>query len=380
MAMLLTRPDGYSTIALNKHGPAIVNAGQSTFARTLYSRTQFEGIHTNFASIRTIDQFGILLDYWAFRQSGYAPVPDYLELARATPAGADPLVWMQIAGTLRQIDWLYPETAGRETFRKFARGLLQPVAARLGWEPQSNDDPNDTRLRSAVLQTLAQLGDSAVVAEARKRLDAALSDSGDMAPATRRAAVAIAAAHADALTVDRMMAKISATKDPLEKQNLLVALLREEDPEQTSRVLDFAIGPGAVAGFSPYTFSVAARAHPDLAWQRALQYFAKPNASVDPQMQLMLMPEIAEASSDPRPIDDLKAYAKEHIPASGRLFFGAAASAGTLLGAGGLQQVESEDDREQSQKFRPNAIPGALVRSPLSVSSFTICGLLPVGR
>ena len=43
---------------------------------------------------------------------------------------------------------------------------------------------------------------------------------------------------------------------------------------------------------------------------------------------------------------------------SRRLFFGAAAGAGTMLGAAGLQQTEPEDDREQSQEFRPNAIPG----------------------
>lgn len=114
------------------------------------------------------------------------------------------------------------------------------------------------------------------------------------------------------------MAKISATKDPLEKQNLLVALLREEDPEQAGRVLDFALGPGAIAGFSPYTFSVVAPTHPDLAWQRAIQYFANPNTSVDPQLQLFLMPDIASASSDLKRIDELEAYAKEHIPASAR--------------------------------------------------------------
>lgn len=317
-AILLTTPDGNTTIAPTNPGAVIVNAGQSTFARTLYSQPQFEGIHRNFASIRTVDQLGILLDYWAFGQSGYAPVPDYLDLARGTPASADPLVWIQIAGTLQEIDTVYPEAAARDTFRKFARGLLRPIAGRLGWEPPPNEEPNQARLRNAALQSLARLGDSEVIAEARKRLQAALSDSARIAPSTRRTVISIAAAHADAATVDRIMAKISATKDPLEKQNLLVALLREEDPEQASRVLDFAVGPGAVAGFTPYAFSVLAPAHPDLAWQRALQYFAQPNASVDPQMKLWLMPDIASASSDPKRIDELEAYAKEHIPASAR--------------------------------------------------------------
>jgi aminopeptidase N len=318
IAVLLTDPDGYSAVAPTHSGPLIVNAGQSTFARTLYSQPQFVGIHASFASIRTVDQLGILLDYWAFGQSGYAPVPDYLELARATPASADPLVWMQISAKLRDIDALYANTRARDTFRKFARGLLQPVAMRLGWEPQPSEEPNDGRLRSAVLQSLARLGDSEVISEARKRLDAALADSPGITPATRRAVIAIAAAHADAATVDRIMAKISGTKDPLEKENLLVALLRNEDPEQANRILDFTLGRGAVAGFTPYAFGVIAPAHPDLAWQRAMRYFAQPGASVDPLERLVLMPNIAAASSEPKRIDELEKYAKEHIPESAR--------------------------------------------------------------
>jgi hypothetical protein len=44
---------------------------------------------------------------------------------------------------------------------------------------------------------------------------------------------------------------------------------------------------------------------------------------------------------------------------SRRLFFGAA-SAGTTLGAADLQQIESEDNREQSREFRPNPIPNGI--------------------
>ena len=45
---------------------------------------------------------------------------------------------------------------------------------------------------------------------------------------------------------------------------------------------------------------------------------------------------------------------------SRRLFFGTAAGAGTMLGAGRPQQVESEHERERAERFRPNPIPWGL--------------------
>lgn len=318
VTVLLTTPEGVTTTTPTDGDPVIVNAGQSTFARTLYSEQQFGDIRKSFSSVLPVDQIGILRDYWAFGQSGYAPAPDYLELAAATPATADPLVWIQIAGTLQEIDKLYEDSPGREQYRTFARGVLQPVAARLGWEAQANEEPNVGKLRSSALECLAQLGDSAVIGEAGRRFNEALADSAGIPPGTRRTVISIVAAHGDAADVDRILAKITATKDPLQREDLLVAALQQEDPAQENRVLDFATGPGTVAGFTPYAFFLVSQRHPDLAWRRGLQYLGQPAASVDPQMRLLLMPAIASASGDLRRIDDLKAYAKEHIPASAR--------------------------------------------------------------
>jgi hypothetical protein len=78
------------------------------------------------------------------------------------------------------------------------------------------------------------------------------------------------------------------------------------------------IGPDAPAGSAPSMFMILAHDHPDLAWNRMLQYSALPDSSADPQMLMLLVPYIASSSSDPRRAVDLQTYADQHIAASAR--------------------------------------------------------------
>jgi hypothetical protein len=53
-------------------------------------------------------------------------------------------------------------------------------------------------------------------------------------------------------------------------------------------------------------------------------------------------------------------FSRTQSKLSRRLFFSAAATAGTTLGAGGLQRIESEGNREHSREFGPNPIPNGI--------------------
>ena len=114
-------------------GPVIVNAGQSSFVRTLYPSSMLETLTSSLNTIDTADQLGLLYDSWALGQSGYISVTNYLDVARAVPINADPLVWLQIVNTFVTIDRLYTGDPHQSAFRSFARNKLGPIAARLGW-------------------------------------------------------------------------------------------------------------------------------------------------------------------------------------------------------------------------------------------------------
>jgi aminopeptidase N len=305
-------------LTIPDRGAVIVNAGQSSYARTLYPNSMIEALTTTIGTVKAADQLGILHDSWALGQSGYAPVTNYLDLARSIPVQADPIVWLQVVSTLVQIDRLYQGRSNHAVFLAFGRERLRPIAAHLGWDAQTKEDANNAKLRAAVLQALSRFEDQGVITQARQRFDLALDESKDVSPAMRHTVISIAARHADTSTLDRLLAVARTTKDPLKKENLFGALGQIADPRGAERVLEAGMGPDAPAGLAPYLFMDVALDHPDLVWKRALQYFDRPGAPLDSQMRLFLMPAIARCSSDHNRLTDLQAYADQHIPANAR--------------------------------------------------------------
>src|SRR5580704_9350950 len=215
---LLESPGTLKT-ALPGNGPVVVNAGQAAYVRTVYPEAMMSALSANPGSLDAADQIGILYDSWALGESGYQPVTDCLNFARSIPLTAEPLVWQQIIGMMGEIDALYPNGSGRDAFERFARGQLRPLADKLGWEPKPGEDSTTATLRGSLLQALSRFGDDDVIAEARRRFNAAMNRSGGMSPETRRLAIAIVAHNADAAMVDRLIAAVRASKDPLERQN-----------------------------------------------------------------------------------------------------------------------------------------------------------------
>jgi aminopeptidase N len=307
-----------TSIPAEGSGPVIVNAGQSSFVRVLYPQSMIAALSTGMGKVKSADQLGVLYDAWALGQSGYAPVTNYLELARALPADTDPVVPVQVVDTLAAINGLYEGNARRAEFARFAVEILGPLGARLGWDAQPKEDANASRLRNAVLITLGQFGDRQVIAEARRRFEMVLRNPEEVSPAVRRTALAIVARDADKETLDRLIGLLRATQDPLEKLNLFRALARVADDAGAERVLDLAIGSDAPAGTTAEILMSVAGAHPDLTWRFAMQHAEQIKPLVDSSTRLAMMPGIASQSNDPKRADELQAYAEQNIPASAR--------------------------------------------------------------
>ena len=307
-----------ATQAVQGTGPVIVNAGQSSYVRTLYPQEMLRALSANIAAVDARDQLGILYDAWALGQSGYAPITNYLDLSRAIPVDADPIVWRQIVGTLIGIDRLYGDDRGHAAFVAYARARLHPLAIRLGWDAKPNEESNTGTLRQAVLEALSRFGDASVIAEARGRFDAAQQTPSLVSPALRRTALAIVARTADASTLGRLTELFRATRDPLEKQNILEALAGIADASGAQRVLELAVSPDAPAGTVVSIFRLVSRDHPDLVWNFALQHIDQSGFPLDSSARLRLMPGIASQSSDRKRAADLETYADRHIPASAR--------------------------------------------------------------
>jgi aminopeptidase N len=228
------------------------------------------------------------------------------------------VVWLQIVATLNSINRLYAGNPGHAAFTAFALEMLRPLAGRLGWEAQAKEESNAALLRNAVLVALSAFGDRQVIDEARRLFEIARRNAQEVSPGTRQTVLTIVAHQADAAALDRLIARLHAASDPLEKQITFTALQGIADPAGAQRVLELAIGPDALTGTTSGILTGVAAAHPDLAWSFAQQHPDELRARLSSSDRLSLMPSIASNSSDLKRAADLTAYADRNIPAGAR--------------------------------------------------------------
>ena len=110
------------------------------------------------------------------------------QLVSGTPAGRSP------AGVDRQRAFAPLRASTRRKFQT------------LGWEVRADDDSTVRQLRTDLIRTLGQFEDPAVLAEARRRFEASLTDPAALPAELRRTVLGVVARGADAGTWDRLHA------------------------------------------------------------------------------------------------------------------------------------------------------------------------------
>ena len=311
--------DGAATLQVPGCGPVLVNAGQSGYYRTLYAPAQFTALRGSFGKLAPIDQLGLMNDVWALGLAGLQPASDYLDIAVAVPADADPQIWGDIAGSLETLDDYYRGDSTRQSaFRTFAIARLAPVFARIGWEAKADETAPVKILRTRLIGTLSQLGDADVIAEARRRYATSATDPDAMPAPLKRTILAVVAQHADAAAWDKLHAAAQAETTPLVKDQLYALLASSADPALAQRALDLALTDEPGATNSAGMLSIVSRQHPDLAFDYAVAHREQVDQRVDSTSRSRYYPGLGSSSRDPAMIAKLKAFADAHIAKSSR--------------------------------------------------------------
>src|SRR5204862_7145157 len=110
------------------------------------------------------DRVNLMSDAWALVQAGRASVSLYFGLVEQLPASTDLAEREQIINVLGFVNGLLVASSERERFQRYARSLLRPTFAALGWEPKPDEPPNAGRLRASLISALGYLNDSEVLA------------------------------------------------------------------------------------------------------------------------------------------------------------------------------------------------------------------------
>lgn len=310
---------GKGSVTVDGCGPVVVNAGQNGYFRTQYGAERFGGIVQSFAKLPAIDQLGVMSDAWSMGLAGYQPATDFLDLAKATPADADPQVFSKIAGVYSSIDNYYEGMpTERAAFRKLAVAKLRPLLARVGWTARSGEPDSTAILRGELIGTLGGLGDPEVVAEATRRFNADKTDPSAIPGPLRKTILSVVARHADAATWDAIHAQALAEKTPLIRAQLFSLLASAEDEALARKALELALTPEPGETMSSMMISRVAGAHPDMTFDWAVAKKDKVNEKVDSTSRTRFIPGLGAGSSNPAMAEKIKAWAAANLAEGSR--------------------------------------------------------------
>ena len=306
-------------ITLPRCAPVKINAGQTGYFRSAYSPSAFKALSIRFAELDAADQLGLLYDAWALGEAGSAPVADYLELTRKPMPTTDPVVWRGLIQTFSDIDALYAGLPQRDTFRSYARAILAPVFAHVGWDAKPREADNVAVLREDLLTALGRLGDRAITTEARRRFDDFLRDSSTLPGAIWRATLEVVGQHADATTYDTLRGLARSTRNSLEKQRLYDALALAQDPALAARTLDLALSDEIRSPATSLSMiGKVALDNPDLAWRFVLDNFDRIKDKFVAEQRATFAPSLAALSSDPARLAELRGFIDREVPPDAR--------------------------------------------------------------
>jgi aminopeptidase N len=299
-------------------GPMVLNVGQSGYFRSRYAPDAMAALTLRFAELAPDDQLGLLNDTRALAYVGDEPMSAYLDLTRRVDPAADPIVWQRLARDLSALDRLYDGLPGQARFRAYARGVLAPALARIGWDPKPGEDDNLALMRGAVLAALGQMDDPAVVAEAHRRFDDMRLRPAALSAAARRTVLASVAQHADAADWDRLHAMALGAPSELERFELYSLLGQADDPVLAQRALDLAISGETAATTAPAMIQAVARRHPDMALGFTATHWDRISPLLEPDSRPIFAPRLVDEASDTNAAARLESFANTHIPPSGR--------------------------------------------------------------
>ena len=297
--------------------PPFVNPGQYGYYRTLYADRHMAALTASFATIRLIDQVGLMTDAYALGTAAYAPLARFLALVDAIPADGDPLVWRYAAGRLVEFDGMLEGDPARAAFRAKAIRLLDPQFDKLGFTPKRGEGPAVSQLREGLIAALGALGDEKVIAGARKLA----ADGFDDVPAATRAAVAsVYASNATPADWDRLRAMAKAETNPLAQRDLYSRLGSAKDRALADKALALALTDEASVPNRANIIASAAAAHPESTFDWAVAHKAEVEALVEASARRQYIPRLSSRGNTAALAAKLDAFAVRTIPASERLY------------------------------------------------------------
>lgn len=314
---LLLTEDGQSVESGRCDQPLSLAPDAIGFYRVAYDDATLETDRLAFSRLPSGDRIALLDDQWALIQAGQQKLDRYLDLASAMGPDLNDRAWSQIIEALGQIENYERGTTGHDAFTAYARSILQPVAAVLGWDPRPNDPPPLLDLRRQILRQLGEWGDANIIAEAKRRFDGYLADPASLGPDDQPVVLSIVATNADQSVFDKLHGLIRSAHNQTELNRYLGALMRVRDPILAQQALEIALSPEIPPQADSIRLQLIFRAadqNPTLAWVAFRDHVDQVMAAHPQYRPLLLAQYVPEALWNALPLDDLEAWLKVRVP------------------------------------------------------------------
>ena len=314
----LVSRDRAATVAMAAAAVPIVNSAQTGYFRTHYDSATMARIVTDFRTLSTADQLGLLNDSRALGLSGDEPLGDFLDLTSQASPDLDPLVLRTIATQLQGLNFLYEGLPGQASFKAYCRRVLNPVLATTGWTKRPGESQNVTLLRYEVLSALSTCDDAVVIGEAQSRFIAYLKEPASLWGDFRHNVLTIVAAHADAANWDQLRSLAIAAKSAMEQSQLYALLGAAHDSDLARRALELSLAVEVPLTTRPTIVSTVARNYAEMAVDFVATHSDAMDKLIEPASRPSFVPSLAGSSRDLATITKLRAYAARHIPENAR--------------------------------------------------------------
>lgn len=317
-AVLLTH-NGQRIAAGACHEPLSLDAGAIGYYRVQYDPATLATNTRGFSSLPDGDRIALLDDQWALVRARDARLESYLALAERMGGDLNARAWRQITAALGTIEYDERGSAGHAAFAAYARSIIKPLEARLGWKARPGETPAVQQLRRTVIEDLGAWGDRGVIAEARRRFAAFVRNPRAISPDDQSMILNVVGRYADASTFNQLHTLAKRSRSEARKSRLYQALALVRDPKLGAQAAKIAIGseiPPQLATLRIGMFFAIRSEHPKLAWAAFSGNAAKllsPFGELAPLIEAQYVPQIFWDSLPP---DQMEAWLKAHVPAA----------------------------------------------------------------
>lgn len=279
------------------------NLGEAGYYRTHYDDASLSALKGAFPTLSATDRVNLLGDQFALFEAGTSPLAGYLDIAATLSDGKDQsvAVWQDTIAHLQRLDVLMRGSPSRPTFRAFARSLLAPQFARLGWEPRAGESFLDTLLRPTLIAALGRFDDPAVVMEAQRRFSSYLKAASSLPPSLLDPVMLLVGMHADDATTKILEGRLRSAPDTEEKIRYFTALAGSRDPARIPNTVRLAYSGVIPNGRVVQAIGLVATDsdNPDAVWAAVLPNQAPIRARLAPGPQTQLLPAASHSTTNP---------------------------------------------------------------------------------